>query len=662
MIRKDFLKSTLAFISSAVLTAALIPVTAFANNDNNNTTTHNQQQYSMSDNADSNLQNTQNESNLKENSFRYTNGILNSSFTSINPFSVIQNVDGYKVFNWFDTFSNGYCSGNGAAKVIDVSEHNGDINWTAVKKAGVNAAIIRCGYGQDYTNQDDKKWKQNIHGALKANIPVGVYLYSYADNTSKAKSEAEHVLRCLKEEGISTSHLALPIFYDIEDSTIANSKLSDTTKIFCETIQKAGYTAGVYSSSSWWDGKLTSSVFDKYARWVAAWNASKGLTSTKFSSFKTGKNIWQFSDAGSVPGITGAVDLSYTYISAAYGKTAAPGEKVIEDGTYEFIAKNTNYCLDVKDASTKNKANVRLYTRNSTKAQRFKVTYDNKGYYTIINENSGKALDVDSASSKNGTNIHQWTKNSTDAQKWRIDKNQDGSITFTAKCNNKALDITNSSFKNGSNVQCWTNNDTSAQKFTYQKLDVTPGTYNVTNGTYIIKSALSTDTQEVVLDIRDASLKNKANVQLYPRNDTKAQQFKLAYDTQGFYRITAVVSGKSLDVENASNRNSANVQQWEKNQTDAQKWKIQDNGDGTYTFISKCSAKALDVKNGSRKPYANVDIYQLNNTAAQKWYLVPYVEPKENEDNNVNDDNNTNDNQSEQIENEKDNQKNDNQN
>lgn len=81
------------------------------------------------------------------------------------------------------------------AKGIDVSQWNGTIDWQKVKNAGVDYAIIRCGFGMNQTNQDDTKWKENADACTKYNIPFGVYIYSYATDTSRAKSEAEHVLR-----------------------------------------------------------------------------------------------------------------------------------------------------------------------------------------------------------------------------------------------------------------------------------------------------------------------------------------------------------------------------------------------------------------------------------------------------------------------------------
>ena len=82
-------------------------------------------------------------------------------------------------------------------KGIDVSSHQGKIDWDKVKAGGVEFAIIRCGYGSDIKEQDDAEFERNISECARVRIPYGVYLYSYADSVEKARSEAHHTLRML---------------------------------------------------------------------------------------------------------------------------------------------------------------------------------------------------------------------------------------------------------------------------------------------------------------------------------------------------------------------------------------------------------------------------------------------------------------------------------
>ena len=224
-----------------------------------------------------------------ENSWRYNNGeVITSSEganpdisdvnSAIMPFAMVENPNGYKVFNWFDKFDRGYYTGTNAYKGIDVSYHNGNIDWAKVKASGVDYAIIRCGFGMDQRDQDDVKWFQNVQGCIENNIPFGVYLYSYATNTSRASSEADHALRLLREAGLDPSDVSYPIYFDMEDASTLNSDHAAIATTFCNKIEAAGYVAGVYSSTSWFNDRLTDSCFNNWTKWVAQWNASSGLT------------------------------------------------------------------------------------------------------------------------------------------------------------------------------------------------------------------------------------------------------------------------------------------------------------------------------------------------------------------------------------------------
>lgn len=182
---------------------------------------------------------------------------------------------------------------------IDVSEHNGDIDWEKVKEDGVEFAIIRCGYGQDLTKQDDKKWIRNVEACERLGIPYGVYIYSYATDTTKAAGEADHVLRLIKGHNLS-----YPVYFDMEDTSTENSDLAAIAKTFCDKIKNAGYPVGVYASLSWWNTKLTDSCFGNWYRWIASWSASQCKYNGEFA-------LWQYSESGSVAGISGNVDMNY---------------------------------------------------------------------------------------------------------------------------------------------------------------------------------------------------------------------------------------------------------------------------------------------------------------------------------------------------------------
>ena len=197
-----------------------------------------------------------------------------------------------------------------ALKGIDVSQWQDDIDWAAVKSAGIKYAIIRCGYGSDYESQDDWCWEQNATACEQLGIPYGVYLYSYATTNAMIDSEAEHTLRLLKGH-----KPALPIYLDLEDNSqtrLGNAKMSAFALRWCKAIKKAGYKrVGIYANLYWWNNLLFTfaneyNTADTYYQWVAQYNDTCDYTGHKYE-------CWQYSSSGKVKGITGNVDMNWWY-------------------------------------------------------------------------------------------------------------------------------------------------------------------------------------------------------------------------------------------------------------------------------------------------------------------------------------------------------------
>ena len=263
-----------------------------------------------------------------ENSWRYDDGELATSATgettaaaSAGSLSTLSTVASWTKSNGTSSYQLGSTSVSisGVKRVgIDVSYHNGTINWTKVKAAGISYAIIRCGYGSDYESQDDSMFLENVEGALAAGLQIGVYLYSYATKTTgttSAASEAEHVLRLLDEAGLEPSDLGLPVFYDLEESSqaaLGATMLGKLASTFCTAIEQEGYVAGIYASKSWWESYLTASVFESrgWYRWVARYSTSTSTTSTGIDD----TSMWQFTSKGTVSGISGNVDVNFDFL------------------------------------------------------------------------------------------------------------------------------------------------------------------------------------------------------------------------------------------------------------------------------------------------------------------------------------------------------------
>ena len=187
-------------------------------------------------------------------------------------------------------------------KGIDISKYQGDIDFNKVSK-NVDFVIIRIGYGM-YENQKDIKFEQNYAGFKNSNIPIGVYLYSYALNEKDAEREADVVIKWLNNR-----ELNLPVYYDIEDKTQVNlgkKTLTNMCDTFCRKIEKAGYWAGIYANKYFLTSYLDyKKLEEKYTIWVAQWN-DQNTYSGKY-------DMWQYTSSGSVPGINGNVDLNKLY-------------------------------------------------------------------------------------------------------------------------------------------------------------------------------------------------------------------------------------------------------------------------------------------------------------------------------------------------------------
>lgn len=315
---------------------------------------------------------------------------------------------------------------------------------------------------------------------------------------------------------------------------------------------------------------------------------------------------------------------------------AAENRNVLADGTYTISTLlNSNYVLDVKDGSTSNGANIQLYESNDTAAQQFKVSHDSQGYVTFTNVKSGRVLDLNGAIVKDAGNIQQYTSNGTCAQKWIVKQDGNGYVVMSAINPNYILDLNGGSVRNGSNIQLHSVTGSNSQRWNITKYVSKDERINnlaaqnkntLADGVYEINSVKNSN---YTLDVNSASTRNGANVQLYLRNGTQAQAFRVSHDSQGFVTFTNINSGKVIDLDGAITKNGRNIHQYASNGTRAQKWIVQQSGSG-YSIISAIDTSfALDIRNGSVYSGSNIQLYKSNNTAAQQWTFNKYVTERE---------------------------------
>jgi GH25 family lysozyme M1 (1,4-beta-N-acetylmuramidase) len=198
-------------------------------------------------------------------------------------------------------------------RVIDISVHNGNVNWDKVKESGlVDGVILRSSFGVGYT---DGKFERNVKELNRLGIPYSVYHFSYAENKAEAKREADYLISVLNKYPVKISSNLFSIYYDLEDweisSTgensygISKNTYADMITTFANTVQKAtGIKVRVYASKNYIETRFPASV-QGYATWVAQWS--------HHINYKGAYEGWQYTSKGRVPGIDGNVDMSIFY-------------------------------------------------------------------------------------------------------------------------------------------------------------------------------------------------------------------------------------------------------------------------------------------------------------------------------------------------------------
>ena len=338
-----------------------------------------------------------------ENSFRYKDGvpIYDDSVPAIEWEDIVQQDAATYSSNGIATCSVTY---NG----FDVSYHQGTVDWDAVKNSGIDFVMIRCGIGSEYdgvgeNKQDDAQWYRNVSECERLGIPYGVYLYSYAENTDMAASEARHTLSLL-----SGHNPTLPVFLDIEHTRdgnpiASNSTYGDIAQTWCNMVSNAGYRVGIYSYYYFFQNYLTDSRFSNsgWYKWMADYRSGVSYDGSSC-------NMWQYSNKGTVPGVNANVDLNYWF--GEY-----PGNNNNYTGWRSENGRDYWYENGVKQGTT----------------GRGKEIYDsgsNAWYWLDANQGGAKAVNKDVYQESNGGKWVRYDANGHMIKGW--DTNDDGTYYF----------------------------------------------------------------------------------------------------------------------------------------------------------------------------------------------------------------------------------------
>ena len=262
-------------------------------------------------------------------------------------------------------------------KGIDVSEHQGIIDWEKVKN-NVDFVMIRAGYGR---NNIDKQFIRNIKECNRLGIKVGIYWFSYALNVDMAKQEAKYALDAIKNYKVE-----YPICFDLEYDTLnyankngvtINKRLAtDMVKAFCNVIEDAGYLAMNYANPDFIDNHFYQHELNKYLLWLA-WYGAKEDQIKKYDCA-----MWQYSENGIIPGISGSsVDMNYCH-KVLIKSTNKP----IEKRNYKLISQNGECTvivdkLMIREEPSTSSQSVGSYSKGESVNYDYYV--DNEGYRWI---------------------------------------------------------------------------------------------------------------------------------------------------------------------------------------------------------------------------------------------------------------------------------------
>lgn len=237
---------------------------------------------------------------------------------------------------------------------MDVSQHNGKINFKKAKRDGIEFVFIRVGY-TGYTKSSfslnlDKKYKTYIKDATKAGLKVGVYWYSQSTKVSEAKKEANTLLKAIKGYSITMPVVFDYEFADTKKGRLDSAKLSKTNMTanalaFLNTVSNAGYDACIYASENFLVEHLyANQISSNFKVWLANYSSK--------TNYKGDYEFWQHTAKGRVSGMRGNVDINFWYKgeNSTYLGTQVYTGAPIECGVYAAIdgrelVENVDYTL-----------------------------------------------------------------------------------------------------------------------------------------------------------------------------------------------------------------------------------------------------------------------------------------------------------------------------
>ncbi|MBE6823184.1 MAG: hypothetical protein E7518_08850 [Ruminococcaceae bacterium] len=257
-------------------------------------------------------------------------------------------------------------------KGIDVSRHNGTVNWGMVDASGIDFVLVRAGYGNDIS-QKDQKFDENVKGALAHKLFVGAYWFSYAISVEDAKKEAEV---CKKVLSAYRGKLTFPVAFDYEYASMeyakkkgippTNQLIDAIARAFLDSMKQDGWFVCLYTNQDFIrSGKFTSETIQKYDLWLADYSGPPDYPC----------GIQQTGNTGSVPGIAGNVDLDISYRDYP---------TIIKSGGYNGFPKMPSTAVAIDTTMDISLAHGQYYVVKTTANQTVTLTAGTSGVVTVV--------------------------------------------------------------------------------------------------------------------------------------------------------------------------------------------------------------------------------------------------------------------------------------
>lgn len=291
-----------------------------------------------------------------------------------------------------------------AIKIIDVSEHQGSIDWSRIsalyKSGGIAGVILRCGYGSDIVGQDDKQWDRNVKQCEYYGIPYGVYLYSYASDDSHASSEVAHFKRL-----IAGHKPDFPCYIDLEEARYAGFYRRAAT-IWCNAVKSMGLIDGVYSGQAYVNSVLAG--FPTSSWWIPRYGNNDAVPETwEMPQISVKYDGWQYTSTDKINGISGNVDVSIFYKDYRKNKEYTAPKQGTKDILYRLYNPSSADHFYTASVSERN-ALVNVGWRYEGIA--WNIPKSGTPVYRFYNKTNGDHIWVTAGSEFNSLQKSGWTK------------------------------------------------------------------------------------------------------------------------------------------------------------------------------------------------------------------------------------------------------------